>query len=165
MQTIGGLRIQKLEARNGLHYVTWDGYHSGRKTQTLQYFPDQTFDMADRPQSKGETNMAQRVNITVESDLSGDADASPVTFGLDGTEYAIDLTDKEAGALRKALAPYVGAAKPVKGSRKRSAAPSNSGGPSPKAIREWARENTDLEVPDRGRIPAEVREAYTAAHA
>nr|WP_237447881.1 histone-like nucleoid-structuring protein Lsr2 [Nocardioides flavescens] len=36
-------------------------------------------------------------------------------------------------------------------------------GPSAKELREWARENK-LEVSERGRIPASVREAYDAAH-
>jgi Lsr2 len=38
--------------------------------------------------------MAQRVNVVIESDLSGKPDAATVRFGLDGTGYEIDLTDK-----------------------------------------------------------------------
>jgi nucleoid-associated protein Lsr2 len=37
-----------------------------------------------------------------------DADRT-VEFGLDGVNYTIDLSDKNAGKLRKALDPYVAA--------------------------------------------------------
>ena len=36
-------------------------------------------------------------------------------------------------------------------------------GPSPADIRAWARDN-GFNVPDRGRVSSEVREAYAAAH-
>ena len=35
--------------------------------------------------------------------------------------------------------------------------------PSAREIRDWARSN-GYKVPDRGRIPADVREAFEAAH-
>ena len=108
--------------------------------------------------------MAQRVSITVESDLSGNADASTLEFGLDGQAYEVDLTDAEQEKFRAALAKYVGVARTVgkgKGKGKRAAAVSD--GPSAKVVREWAQANGH-EVPDRGRIPAEIREAYVAAN-
>lgn len=105
--------------------------------------------------------MAQRVNILVESDLSGDADASTVEFGLDGTAYEIDLTDKEQAKLRDALAKYVGAGRKVTGKRSKRA--SSQTGPSARVIREWAKDN-GYDVPDRGRIPADVREAFDSAN-
>ncbi|HEX6486220.1 MAG TPA: histone-like nucleoid-structuring protein Lsr2, partial [Nocardioidaceae bacterium] len=37
------------------------------------------------------------------------------------------------------------------------------GGPSASDIRQWARAN-GWDVPERGRVSAEVREAYAAAH-
>lgn len=106
--------------------------------------------------------MAQRVNIETLSDLSGDADASTVEFGLDGTDYTIDLTDKEASKFRDVLAKYVGAAAPVKGRGKRKTATTQSGPPA-REVREWAQAQ-GMDVPERGRIPAEVREAYDKAH-
>lgn len=109
--------------------------------------------------------MAQRVNIVMTSDLSGDEGAESYAFGLDGQDYEIDLTPKEGEALRKALAKYVGAARQVKGrGGRRKGAAAVKGGPTAAEIREWAQANTDLEVPARGRIPNEVREAYDAAH-
>lgn len=106
--------------------------------------------------------MAQRVNIETLSDLSGEADASTIEFGLDGTDYTIDLTDKEASKFREALAKYIGAAAPVKGRKRKGAAAAQTGTPA-KVVREWAQAQ-GMEVPDRGRIPAEVREAYDKAH-
>jgi hypothetical protein len=109
--------------------------------------------------------MAQRVNIVLVDDIAGgDADET-VTFGLDGTTYEIDLSSKNAAKLRDALAPYVGHARKVGGRRsgggRRSAGSGN--GPSAREIREWARAN-GWNLSDRGRVAAEVRQAYEAAH-
>lgn len=142
-------------------YIEWTRPGERRKRPPIQYFADQTFDMADRPQQEEAPNMAQRVNILVESDLSGEPEAETLTFGLDGTDYEIDLTADEQAEFRSIVAAYVGVARPVKGGRKNGKA--RQSGPSAKVIREWAQEN-GMDVPDRGRIPAEVREAYTAAH-
>jgi enterochelin esterase-like enzyme len=108
--------------------------------------------------------VAQKVNIVLVDDIDQtDADET-VSFGLDGKEYAIDLNEKNARALRDALAPYVGHARPVSGRPRRTASAGKSaGGAAPSEIRAWAREN-GFEVPDRGRVSAEVREAYAAAH-
>ena len=109
--------------------------------------------------------MAQRVNIVLVDDIDGgDADET-VTFGLDGTAYEIDLSSKNAAKLRDAIAPYVGHARKVGGRRagggRRGAATGN--GPSAREIREWARAN-GWNLSDRGRVAAEVRQAYEAAH-
>lgn len=118
--------------------------------------------------------MAQKIHIVLEDDLDGSEASETVTFGLDGTTYEIDLTDEHATELREALAPYVGHARKVSGSARRGrktsagaagngSAGSADGGPSAKEIREWARSN-GYEVPDRGRVSAEVREAFDAAN-
>lgn len=110
--------------------------------------------------------MAQKVNIVLIDDIDQtDADET-VTFGLDGKEYAIDLNSDHAAALRDALAPYVAHGRPVGGGRGRrsSATPSRASTGTPASeIRAWAREN-GFEVPERGRVSAEVREAYASAH-
>jgi hypothetical protein len=110
--------------------------------------------------------MAQKVNIVLVDDLDGSEASETVSFGLDGTSYEIDLNDKNADKLRSALAGYVGNARKVAGRRgrpaKRSAA-SSDGGPSAREIRDWARSN-GYTVPDRGRIPADVREAFDSAN-
>lgn len=109
--------------------------------------------------------MAQKIHIVLEDDIDGSEAAETVTFGLDGTSYEIDLNEKNAAALRDALATYVGHGRKVGSAprRGRKATASPTSGPSAKEIRDWARENGH-DVPDRGRVAAEVREAYDAAH-
>ncbi len=110
--------------------------------------------------------MAQKVNIVLVDDLDGSEATESVSFGLDGTSYEIDLNDKNAAQLRDALAPYVGHARKVGSASRRNgrrSAAAASEGPSAREIRDWARSN-GFEVPDRGRVSAEVRSAFDAAH-
>lgn len=111
--------------------------------------------------------MAQKVNIVLVDDIDGSDADETVTFGLDGSAYEIDLTSANAAKLRDALAPYVGHARKVGGSRRpargRAASAPSSAGASAREVREWAREN-GMDVPERGRVSAEVRQAYDAAH-
>ncbi|QYJ03745.1 Lsr2 family protein [Nocardioides panacisoli] len=108
--------------------------------------------------------MAQKVNIVLIDDID-DTDASEtVRFGLDGSNYEIDLNDKNAKKLREALAPYVAAGRKVAaGKRSRGAAKGGGSSTPASQIRDWARDQ-GYEVPDRGRIPADIRSAYDAAH-
>lgn len=107
--------------------------------------------------------MAQKIHIVLEDDIDGGEASETVTFGLDGTSYEIDLNDVNAARLRDALASYVGNGRKVSGSRgARKKAPGGVG-PSAREIRDWARSNGQS-VPERGRIPADVREAYESAH-
>ena len=108
--------------------------------------------------------MAQRVNVVLVDDIDGSDAEETVTFALDGTEYEIDLNAANAAKLRNAFAPYVGHARRTGGRRKRGAGRSNGRATAtPAEIREWAR-NNGWDVPDRGRVASEVREAYEAAH-
>lgn len=113
--------------------------------------------------------MAQRVNVVLVDDLDGSEAAETVNFGLDGASYEIDLSDENATKLREALAVYVGHGRRT-GGRRRGAAQSGAttggkagaSGPSASEIRAWAREN-GFDVPERGRVSGEVREAFLAA--
>ena len=108
--------------------------------------------------------MAQKVHIVLEDDLDGSDATQTVSFALDGTSYEIDLNDKNAASLRDALATYVGHARKVSGSRRgRRSSASSSTGHSAKEIRDWARDNGH-DVPERGRIPSDVRDAFEAVH-
>jgi Lsr2 len=107
--------------------------------------------------------MAQRVHIVLQDDLDGSDATETVSFALDGTSYEIDLNDKNASALRDALGPYVGHARRLSGSRRGRRSAGNSSTHSAKEIRDWARSN-GRKVPDRGRIPADVRAAFEAAN-
>ena len=109
--------------------------------------------------------MAQKVHISLEDDIDGGEATETVTFGIDGASYEIDLNDKNARGLRDALAVYVGHGRKAGGSRRgrRSSAATANGAASARDIREWAR-SAGIAVTDRGRVSAEVREAYEAAH-
>lgn len=109
--------------------------------------------------------MAQKVHIVLVDDIDGSEATETISFGLDGSSYEIDLNEKNAAALREAMAPYVGHARKVGGRRNSRRTPGSpaSDGPSAREIRQWAREN-GWDVPDRGRVSAEVRQAYADAH-
>lgn len=115
--------------------------------------------------------MATQTTVTYVSDLSGDVieegtDGGSVEFSINGSEYTIDLTTKEVEKLNKALETYVSNATRLGGRRKSGRQPSASSGRGKEqlqAIRDWARKNGH-EVSDRGRIAAEIQEAFDAAH-
>ncbi|MFT4262682.1 MAG: Lsr2 family protein [Nocardioides sp.] len=106
--------------------------------------------------------MAQKVQIILEDDIDGGAADETVTFSLDGTSYEIDLTSDNAAKLRDALAPFVGHARKV-GRAGKAAKKATAGGTAAAEIRAWAKSN-GYDVPERGRIPASVKEAFDAAN-
>ena len=106
--------------------------------------------------------MAQRVQIILEDDYDGGSAEETVSFALDGAEYEIDLSSKNATGLREALAPWVSHARKIGGRRKRGT--KAAGSASTSDIRAWALANGH-DVSSRGRVSAEVREAYEKAHA
>lgn len=110
--------------------------------------------------------MAQKVKITHVSDLSGeeitDSDAPSLSFGWNGVEYSIDLTAEEAQKFEKALKPYLHAATRVGRAKRGNPRKTGASGPSAAEIRAWAKDN-GFDVPDRGRVPSEVRKAYDSA--
>ena len=110
--------------------------------------------------------MAQKIQTLLIDDLDGKEAEGTVRFGLDGAEYEIDLSAKHAEAMRKALEPYVSAARRASGSAARR--PGRNGrrpataGPDSTAVREWAKAQ-GIEVKDRGRVPAELVVKFKAA--
>ncbi len=108
--------------------------------------------------------MAQKVQVLLVDDVDGGTADETVTFGLDGIGYEIDLTTANAAKLRDALAPWVGHARKV-GGRSTARAASRSRAPrgEAQAIRDWAKAHGHS-VSERGRISAEVKAAYEAAH-
>ena len=119
--------------------------------------------------------MAQKVAVSYTDDIDGSKAAETVAFGLDGVRYQIDLSTRNARALRKALAEFVaagrqvpangasaprGAARPAGGrSSSRSAARTEA---SSATVRAWAAQN-GITVSARGRIPDSVRQQYDAS--
>lgn len=121
--------------------------------------------------------MAQHTTIALVDDLDGSKGSETIQFGIDGQHFEIDLNAKNAKALRKALADFTAAARPVRTSASGSERPSSSSrarrtskattGRSnseiTSAIRNWAADN-GFEVAARGRISADVRAQYEAAN-
>jgi hypothetical protein len=116
--------------------------------------------------------MARKVQVILSDDLDENVAADEtVSFSLDGTNYEIDLSDKNAQELRDAFSRYVQAARKVGrgsgrasgGGRSRATGGGRMDREQAGAIRDWARKNGHA-VSDRGRIPASVVEAYEAAH-
>src|SRR3954470_6950824 len=112
--------------------------------------------------------MAKQVITLLTDDLDGGEADRTVEFGLDGVNYTIALSEKNAGKLRKALDPYLSVtARFVRSGGSASAAarrgaPASTGRASRdqnQAIREWASKN-GYEVSERGRIPSSIVEAY-----
>ena len=65
--------------------------------------------------------MAQKVTVALEDDLDGGPADETVRFGLDGAEYEIDLSNKNAAAFRRQLAPFT--AMPARQAGDRAAGP------------------------------------------
>lgn len=114
--------------------------------------------------------MAQRTQVLLIDDLDGSSADETISFGLDGTAYEIDLSADNANVLRAALADYVAKGRKaawIRGNNRRrpAGAPgSRNSAPLDTAdVRAWARSN-GYEVNDRGRIAADIVEAYRAAH-
>ena len=112
--------------------------------------------------------MARQVITTLIDDLDGKKADRTVEFALDGTSYTIDLSEANAGKLRKALDPYINAgtrlgraggripARRVTTGRTAGSRDENQ------LIREWAVANGH-QISERGRIPQSVTDAYRAA--
>ena len=116
--------------------------------------------------------MAVSYEVIYIDDLDGtrleEGAAETIKFAVDGKDYEIDLSEQNAAAFREALAPYLNAARrDVKGRKKtvrntrgqKSAAPRGD----TLKIRAWARDN-GYTISDRGRIPADILEAYNASN-
>jgi hypothetical protein len=106
--------------------------------------------------------MATKITVALEDDLDGGPAEETVRFGVDGSEYEIDLNKKNAGAFRRQLAPFIEHARRAgRGQRRRpvrtSSSRERSGG-----IRAWSKDQ-GIAVSERGRIPASVVEQYEAA--
>jgi nucleoid-associated protein Lsr2 len=112
--------------------------------------------------------MAKQVITVLTDDLDGGGADRTIEFGLDGVNYTIDLSEKNAGKLRKVLDPYLTVASRLgrtgangRTASRVAAAPSRANRDQNQAIREWATKN-GYEVSERGRIPASIVEAFHA---
>jgi hypothetical protein len=115
--------------------------------------------------------MAKKVTVTLVDDFDGEGPADEtVEFSIDGVSYEIDLSAKNAKELRDDLKQWTEAGRRVGGRRRgrsagaagRAAGRGSIDREQSAAIRDWARRNGH-KVSTRGRIPAEVIEAFHAA--
>lgn len=111
--------------------------------------------------------VAQKVEVTLIDDLDGGKADETVAFSLGGTQYVIDLSEKNATAFRSMLAKYIEAARKEKGARlsgrggQRKVA--SSSGPDTSEVRTWAREQ-GYEVSERGRVSKDLIVKFEEAH-
>lgn len=113
--------------------------------------------------------MAQQTSVSLVDDLDGGKAAETVSFGLDGAIFEIDLSKRNAAALRKALTEFVDHGHQVKapaapGGGRGQQRPGPRKGPTPAVVREWAAGN-GVAVSPRGRVTADVIAQYEAANA
>lgn len=82
--------------------------------------------------------MAQRISVELIDDVDGKRADETVRFSLDGVEYEIDMTKKNAAALRKAFSPWQDHARRVAGRRKTQTPPTRVDvGVDTRAVRAW----------------------------
>jgi hypothetical protein len=118
--------------------------------------------------------MGQRIEVVLTCDLhDGEVPAEEtVTFAVDGTTYAFELCAEHLQEFRDTVGRYVGAARRADQPRRGRRRPAEAGAPASKGrrsatdlseVRSWAR-SQGYKVSDRGRISAEVQEAFEAAN-
>jgi hypothetical protein len=112
--------------------------------------------------------MAKQIIHKLVDDLDGGDAEETVKFALDGTQYEIDLSAKNAEKLREVFAPYVAAGSKagrggvvVGGRAARGRGGASADREQNKAIRAWAKRE-GREISDRGRIPQEIVDEYHA---
>lgn len=117
--------------------------------------------------------MVEKVRVELEDDLDGSAAEETIRFSYRGNDYAVDLSAKNAAAFDRAIDKFIAAARPARTGGRRPAssgrassrsarAPRATGREDLAAIRAWAAAN-GYQVSRRGRIPAQILDAYNAA--
>lgn len=108
--------------------------------------------------------MAQGQIVTLEDDIHGGEANPALRFGFSGSEYEIDLNDKNASKMQQAFTFYIDHARRVSGWRRptSSRGRTSSTGVDSREVRAWAASN-GVELSSRGRIPVSVIEQYRDA--
>jgi hypothetical protein len=113
--------------------------------------------------------VARREVVILEDDLEGGTADETVKFALDGVQYEIDLSKKNAAKLRESFADFiahsrrVGRGGVVVGGRAAARARGSAAADREqnKAIRAWAKRK-GKNISDRGRIPQEIVDEFNA---
>ena len=122
--------------------------------------------------------MARQIVVEHLDDIDGtpisEGKGETIAFSVNGIDYEIDLSAKNAKEFYKKLDHYIDHAAKVGGRRSRSVGTLTSGSEVKRkpvqrdrdhvrAVREWAQEQ-GYDIGVRGRIPTEITEAYNAIH-
>ena len=86
--------------------------------------------------------MAQKVSLI--DDLDGSEANETVTYSLDGQEYEIDLSKKNAAKFRETLEPYIEKSRPVE---RQASSPT----PAKSTTRRWWGKRTGPPATDQGK--------------
>ncbi|MET8807914.1 Lsr2 family protein [Streptomyces sp. NPDC004546] len=107
--------------------------------------------------------MAERTILVDDLDEETTEGVERVEFSWLGKDYEIDLSTVHVDEYTDLLAPLLKAARIKQaGGRKGSKTKAKTDSAETKRIREWGKAN-GYEVPGRGPVPANVREAYATA--
>lgn len=117
--------------------------------------------------------MAQKVIVVKTCDLDHEGEdvegVETITFGFDGRSYEMDLCAEHSDEVQDEIQGWIAVSRAAAGQQRqrRTFTGSGTGGrTTPKeelaAMRDWARSN-GFTVSDRGRVSAEIREAFVAA--
>jgi hypothetical protein len=116
--------------------------------------------------------MAKKTIEIITSDLSGEelerGQGETIIFSVGGADYSVDLTDDEAKDFYATFDKYIKVAtkRSSRGGPRRAASGTSGSGRSSEElahIRSWANENGH-QVSERGRIKAEILEAFDRAN-
>jgi len=107
--------------------------------------------------------MATRIVTELFDDIDGSDATQTVRFALDGVEYEIDLSDRNANRLRNSFAEFIGHARKVSGRRRNPAVSFGANMSKAGPMREWLIEH-GYDVSERGRIPAWLQQVYHDRH-
>ena len=108
--------------------------------------------------------MAQKIIHELIDDIDGSQAEETIAFSFRGQAYELDLSARNIAKLDKALLPFVKHARRLGRSGGGPTTPTVTRVASDAAaVRVWAHSN-GYSVPERGRIPKEVRSAYEAAN-
>lgn len=112
----------------------------------------------------------EHTSVELVDDIDGSPATTTIEFSVGGKNYSIDLSEANAAAFNKALAPYIEHARRAP-ANKRKARKSRSSSEASRIkrqknaqIRAWALEN-GITVAKRGMLNQSVIDAYEAAHA
>lgn len=99
----------------------------------------------------------------IESDLSGEPEASTVLLGFNKTWFEVDLTSDEQNELQHLLKPYLHSGRKVGSTPTKKKVVPETTVEEREEIRAWAKEN-GYELAEFGRIPKKIFAAYNEAY-